>query len=131
MSKRNKLLASMLVGVLVAAPFSTARAGILDWVRHLFGHKSTTETQDLKVSKLDSTGKWMCKIGGGCTGGAGICCIDGMKNHFQRVKGIEKFDVNKETGLVTLTIKKGVEVPVKEIQKALGRHWTITAIEKG
>lgn len=128
MADGKKILLGALAGFLLVAPLGGAQAGLFDWVHHLFGKKS--KGQALSVSKLDSSSKWTCLVGGGCAGGSGICCVDGMESHLKGVEGIEKFQVDRKTGVVTLTIKKGAEVKVEEIQKALGRHWTIKTIEK-
>ena len=92
--------------------------------------KKTEATKTLQVSKLDSSSIWEAKIGGGCTGGEGLCCLERIEGHLKEVKNIEKFETDEASGFVTLTIKKGEEVNVKELQEALGSHWTIKTIEK-
>ena len=122
----KKIGASVLLGSLLAIPFSTSQAGIFDW---LFGKKKS-QPVSLQVSELDSSSGWKCKIGGGCAGGDGICCTSGAEKRLKTMKNIEKVEVNKDTGMVTLHIKEGTKVNVEEIQKALGGHWTLKAVEK-
>ena len=122
MNRRNVTLAAALVLV----------AGVAFWYLGPIAqeHKHKTEAVELQVSKLDSSSTWKARIGGGCTGGKGFCCTKRFESHLQEVKNIAKSEVDQEKGLVTLTIEKGQEVDVKEIQEALGGHWTIKAIEK-
>ncbi len=87
-------------------------------------------TETPQVSKLDSSSIWKAKIGGGCSGGEGLCCLKRLEGHLKEVKNIEKFEADETGGFMTLTIKKGQEVTVKELQEALGSHWTIKTIEK-
>ena len=86
-------------------------------------------TETPQVSKLDSSSTWKAEIAGGCTGG-GFCCLKRLEGHLEAVENIKKFEADKASGFVTLTIKKGQEVNVKELQEALGSHWTIKTIEK-
>jgi len=131
MLSEKKIIMGVLMGVLLATPFATGHAGIFDWLHHLFGKKhKTVAMEKLEVSKLDSSSKWQCKIGGGCKGSDGLCCASGMKSHLNEVENIEKVEIDKETGLVVLTIKKDAEVIVKDIQEVLGGHWSIKTIEK-
>lgn len=129
MRNAKKVLAGALMGCLLAGPLTAAHAGWFDW---LFKRKQKAElSAEYKgPQKLDSSSKWMCHLGGGCTGGAGLCCIDGMRSHFEGIKGIEKIEVDREKGVVLLTIKAGESVNVKDIQKELGNHWRLKTIEK-
>ncbi len=86
-------------------------------------------TETPQVSKLDSSSTWKAEIAGGC-GGGGLCCLQRLEGHLQAVENIKKFETDEAGGFMTLTIKKGQEVTVKELQEALGSHWTIKTIEK-
>lgn len=129
MSNSKKVLAGALMGLLVAGPMASAQAGLFDW---LFKRKKhDTAVSEYKGSgKLDSSARWKCHVGGGCTGGKGICCVDGLESHLKDIKGIEKFEVDRKGGVVLLTIKPGETVNVKELQEAFGGHWRIKTIEK-
>ena len=121
MNRRNVMLVAALALV----------AGLAFWSLGPIAQEHKTEAAEtLQVSKLDSSSTWKTTIGGGCSGGKGFCCRGGFESHLQEVKNIKKFEVDKEKSLVTLTIEKGKEVQVKEIQEALGSHWTIKTIEK-
>ncbi len=105
--------------------------GMATWYLAPIAQEQETEaTETLQVSKLDSSHPWKIGIGGGCTGEKGFCCRKGFESHLQQVKNVAKFEVDKESGVVTLTIQKDKEVDVKELQGALGSHWTIKTIEK-
>lgn len=129
MGSIKKIVAGALMGLLVAGPFTAAQAGLFDW---LFKkkHKAELSSEYQGPKKLDSSSKWMCHLGGGCTGGSGICCVDGMQSHFKDIKGIEKVEVDRAKGVVTITVAEGKTLNVNEIQKALGGHWKIKKIEK-
>jgi len=122
----KKIGASVLIGSLLVVPLSTSQAGIFDW---LFGKKKS-QPVNLQVKELDSSSSWKCKIGGGCAGGDGICCPSGAEKRLKAMKNIEKVEVNKDTGMVTLYIKEGAKVKAEEIQEVLGGHWTLKAVEK-
>lgn len=126
MGSIKRVIAGALMGLLVAGPITAAHAGWFDWLKR----KPKTETEYKGPSKLDSSTKWDCSIGGGCAGGKGLCCVDGLESHFNGTKGIEKVEVDREKGAVSLTIKKGETVDVKELQKSLGGHWKIKSIQK-
>ncbi len=105
--------------------------GMATWYLAPIAQEQKTEaTETLQVSKLDSSHPWEARIGGECTGGEGLCCSEGFESHLQEVENIAKFEVDEESGVVTLTIQKDKEVDVKELQEALGSHWTIKTIEK-
>lgn len=125
----RKVIAGIVMGLLVAGPMTAAQAGLFDWLFKRKHHK-TEQTQYQGPNKLDSSARWKCHVGGGCKGGKGICCVDGMQSHFKGIKGIEKVEVDRKNGTVLLTIKAGEEVNVKEIQESLGGHWTIKTVEK-
>jgi len=114
------LFATMVVGIGAASGYLAPFAE----------EKKTEATKTILVSTLDSSSIWKAKIGGGCTGGEGLCCLKRLEGHLKEVKNIEKFETDKTSGFVTLTIKKGEEVKVKELQKALGDHWPIKSIER-
>ena len=122
----KKIVAGLLMAFLLAAPFATAQAGALDW---LFGKKKGT-TETIHLTKLDSSSGWQCSIGGACAGGKGLCCVSGVKSHLRGVNNIEQVEWDRDTGLVTIWVKKGETVKVQEITEALGDHWTLKTIEK-
>ena len=126
----KKVVAGALMGLFLAVSVNTVHAGMFDWFHHLFGKKSTVETPKLNVSKLDSSSEWMAKIAGHCAGGEGLCCPNGVKKHLKKVKNIEHFEVDYKSGWVTMSIKEGKVVRVKNIQKAFGSHWIIKTIKK-
>ncbi len=120
----NRMLRGTLLVSLVLA------VGMVSWQQVPIAQEKTGTVDSLQVSKLDSSSSWKCRIDGRCTGDTGLCCVKGIKSHLQEMTSIEGIQVDKTKGLVTLTIKEGEEVNVKDIQKALGRHWTIKSIEK-
>lgn len=122
----KKIVAGMLMAFLLAAPSATAQAGMLDW---LFG-KEKGKTEAIHLTKLDSASDWQSSIGGACAGGKGLCCVSGVKSHLQGVNNIEQVEWDRDTGLVTIRVKKGEVVKVQEIKEALGDHWTLKTIER-
>ncbi len=104
--------------------------GVGSWyLAPLAAEENTEATETLQTSKLDSSSSWKAEIAGSCGGGV-LCCLQRLEGHLQAVENIKKFEADEADGFVTLTIKKGQEVTVKELQEAFGSHWTIKTIEK-
>jgi len=130
MSTNKKLVVGALVALGLMVPVISVQAGLFDW---LFGkkhkHAAKETTGALSIAKLDSSSKWVCHVKGACAK-EGICCASGLKSHLAGVKNVEAVEVDRETGLVTLTIKEGKRVKTSALQKAGGWHWRIKDMKR-
>ena len=121
----KKTLVVFLIGALAGIGGLTAYRVIV----HHSGGWHENETIALSLAKLDSSSKWVCHVGGACAGGKGICCASGLESHVAGIENIESVEVDREKGLMTLTIKKGREVKTAALQKAFGSHWRIKDVK--